>query len=573
MEKRVLLAVVLSFLVIYGYQSLFLKPGPRQSARAPEPQQAGPAGATQAQAAAPQVIEKPSEETAAVPVSAEADVLVGDTVERPVVVENDWIRAEFTNRGGVLRRWLLKRHRSGASGAEVNLTPSVIPAGSFAPFSLSTDDPAVTAALAGALYKSSTLELHPAPGTGDALRFEYRLAAGLAAVKEFTFGPGPYEITLRAEVTQGDGQPLPLVVHSGAGLGDGDGAVTASRSFFSPNYQQPTEGIEYRDGKVQRHAAATLGQQLPLQGRFAFVGMDDHYFLHALVPGDETVTVHYSTVTVENRATPLVDYAVQLPGSAAAHYFFGPKDFDLLQRAHPELVRVINFGMFDFIVVPLLKALKWVNGFVGNYGWSIIILTVLINLAMFPLRHKSVVSMRKMQEIQPLVKGIQDRYAHLKTTDPERAKMNQELMSLYRERGVNPASGCVPMLLTLPVLFAFYAMLSQAIELRGAPFVGWIRDLSTHDPYYVTPILMGITMVWQQKITPSTADPVQQKVMMFMPVMFTFMFLWAPSGLVIYWFVSNLWSIGQQYVTNALIGPPKVPRPPAERRVRRPQEA
>jgi YidC/Oxa1 family membrane protein insertase len=121
---------------------------------------------------------------------------------------------------------------------------------------------------------------------------------------------------------------------------------------------------------------------------------------------------------------------------------------------------------------------------------------------------------------------------------------------------VNPASGCVPLLLTMPVLFAFYSMLSQAIEVRGAPFIGWIHDLSTHDPYYVTPLLMGASMVWQQRLTPTTADPVQQRVMMFMPVMFTFMFLWAPSGLVIYWFVSNLWAIGQQYVTNRLIGPP-----------------
>ena len=138
--------------------------------------------------------------------------------------------------------------------------------------------------------------------------------------------------------------------------------------------------------------------------------------------------------------------------------------------------------MFAWLVVPLLRALKWVNGYIGNYGWSIIALTVLINLAMFPLRHKSVVSMRKMQEIQPEVKAIQDRYAKLKMSDPARQKMNVELMNLYRERGVNPASGCVPMLLTLPVLFAFYSMLSVAIELRGAPFIGWIRDLSTYDP-------------------------------------------------------------------------------------------
>jgi YidC/Oxa1 family membrane protein insertase len=251
-------------------------------------------------------------------------------------------------------------------------------------------------------------------------------------------------------------------------------------------------------------------------------------------------------------------------------YFFGPKDFDVLSSVDRDLVRAIHFGMFSWLVVPLLRALKWINVYIGNYGWSIIALTVLINLVMFPLRHKSVVSMRRMQEIQPQVKAIQDRYAHLKMTDPARQNMNKEMMQLYKERGVNPASGCVPMLLTLPVLFAFYAMLSVAIELRGAPFIGWIKDLSAHDPLFITPVLMGITQFVQTKMTPSTADPAQQKVMMFMPLLFMFMFVWAPSGLVLYWTVSNLWAIGQQAITNRIIGPPPVHnvRPPAERRVK-----
>jgi YidC/Oxa1 family membrane protein insertase len=179
--------------------------------------------------------------------------------------------------------------------------------------------------------------------------------------------------------------------------------------------------------------------------------------------------------------------------------------------------------------------------------------------------------MRKMAEIQPEVKAIQDRYAKLKMSDPARQKMNVELMNLYRERGVNPASGCVPMLLTLPVLFAFYSLLAVAIELRGAPFILWIRDLSAPDPLFVTPILMGITQLVQQKMVPAAADPTQQRMMLIMPVVFTAMFLWAPSGLVIYWTTTNLWGIGQQMITNKLIGPPKLHtvRPPAERRMKR----
>ena len=251
-------------------------------------------------------------------------------------------------------------------------------------------------------------------------------------------------------------------------------------------------------------------------------------------------------------------------------FFAGPKDFDVLAAVDRDLVRAIDFGMFAFLVVPLLRALKWVNVYVGNYGWSIVLLTVIINVVMFPLRHKSVVSMRRMQEIQPEVKAIQDRYANLKMTDPARQKMNTEMMALYKERGVNPASGCVPMLLTLPVLFAFYAMLSVAIELRGAPFIWWIKDLSVYDPLFITPILMGATQFVQTKMTPSTADPTQQRVMLLMPLVFMFMFIWAPSGLVLYWTVSNLWAIGQQALTNRLIGPPsqRTVRPPAERQLK-----
>ena len=172
--------------------------------------------------------------------------------------------------------------------------------------------------------------------------------------------------------------------------------------------------------------------------------------------------------------------------------------------------------MFSVIVVPLLRSLKWVNGYVGNYGWSIVVLTIIIQIILFPLQHKSIVSMRKMQEIQPQMKAIQDRYAKYKATDPEKQNMNKEVMALYREKGVNPASGCVPILLTMPLLLAMWAMLQTSIELRGASFL-WIRDLTLRDPFYISPVLMGATQFWQQKITPATgADPAQQKMMMVM---------------------------------------------------------
>jgi YidC/Oxa1 family membrane protein insertase len=317
---------------------------------------------------------------------------------------------------------------------------------------------------------------------------------------------------------------------------------------------------------VERIQAANLAKTPRYQGNYEFAGVDTHYFMSTAVkPGGSELEYHpLSIPSTAAGATVSRDYVgydirpqAAPDGAATLRFFVGPKHFETLRQTDPDLVRAIWFGMFAFLSVPLLSALNWVNGFIGNYGWSIIALTFIINAAMFPLRHKSNVSMRKMQAIQPQVKAIQDRYKHLKATDPARQKMNTEMMELYRQKGVNPASGCVPMLLTFPVLLAFYSLLSESIELRNAPFIWWIHDLAAPDPYYVTPILMGASQVLQQKMMPMTgADPVQQKMMLFMPIMFTFLFITSPAGLALYWFASNVLVIGQQVLTNRLIAAP-----------------
>ena len=340
-------------------------------------------------------------------------------------------------------------------------------------------------------------------------------------------------------------------------------------------YSPAPQPIYFKDGKATRVSFSDIPQQRTVEGNMLFAGADDHYFLTAVLSAGRPVKVEYEPVLVpvpgSDRNLNFVSWSAKYPAPPSnARFFAGPKDFDVLESVDPQLTYAIDFGWLRSLVVPLLRALNWVDGYVGNYGWSIIVLTIIINLVMFPLRHKSVVSMRKMQDLQPEVKAIQDRYAKLKMSDPARQKMNVELMNLYRERGVNPASGCVPMLLTMPVLFAFYSMLSVAIELRGAPFMGWIKDLAVYDPWFVTPVLMGLTQFVQQKLTPATGDPAQQRIMLFMPLIFMTMFIWAPSGLVLYWTVSNLWAIGQQVLTNRLIGAPaqRTVRPPAERRLK-----
>jgi YidC/Oxa1 family membrane protein insertase len=543
MERRVLLAVVLSFLVLFTYQSLVVKPTPKP---ATTPASAPAAPGAQPVEAAPD----PARPEAAAPVQ----VVVGETSERRIVVETSRVRATFSNRGGILESWLLKDYLD-SQGRPMDLVPPVLTAPAHHPLALTVGDAALSDRLNTALFQASSGDQQLGDRTGT-LTLSYGDAAGVSVVKTITFQPDgqPFLLRVKTDVTVG-GQPQRVKIHGGAGFGDIERGVGAA-SWLIPATYQPPQAIVYKaEHGVERIAAASIGAQPVHEGAMRWGGVDDQYFLAAVIAGGKHTRIEYAPLSIKTPAGDrvVVDYRVRVAGNEPFTFFLGPKEFDLLQRANGELVRAINLGVFGPLATPLLKALKWVNEYVGNFGWSIIVLTILINLVMFPLRHKSAVSMRKMQQIQPQVKAIQDRYAKLKMTDPARQKMNQELMELYRSKGANPASGCVPMLLTFPVLFAFYAFLSQAIELRGAPWILWIKDLSAHDPLYITPILMGASQFWQTKMMPPAADPAQQRMMMFMPLMFMVFFLWAPSGLVLYWLVSNLWTIGQQYFTNRML--------------------
>jgi YidC/Oxa1 family membrane protein insertase len=493
------------------------------------------------------------QETAAKAPASLAPALVADAVERDVRVETRDVIAVFTNKGARLKSWRLKHYLDQQKAPQelVEHVPS-----HPLPFTLRTGSETTTATLNDGLY---TVSGAPAGGSDSSpvdLRFEYRDSAGIHAIKEFHLDAASYIFTFRAAVTENDKPVLPAIAW-GPAIGD---LTELSRGIKKP------EGILFRDGKVVRLAAKDIAAQSAYDGTFHFAGVDDNYFLVAALPGGAAAKVTYAPVTIpppagsKEAARDLTSFSIESqPAGAPLKFFAGPKDFDVLSGIDQDLARAIDFGMFTVIVVPLLRSLKWVNGYVGNYGWAIIILTFFINVILFPLRHKSVVSMRKMQEIQPEVKAIQDRYSKLKATDPAKQKMNTEMMALYKERGVNPASGCVPMLLTMPFIFAFYALLSTAIELRGAPFILWVRDLSAHDPYFVTPVLMGVSQIWQQRLAPAAGmDPVQQKMTMLMPVFFTFLFLWYPSGVALYWLINNVFAIGQQYITNYMIGPPKI---------------
>ena len=564
MERRVLLAITLSFLVLFLFQRFVMPPPP---ASAPRNTSGAPAGqGTPAPSTTTPSTLTPSAPSApGAPAAPTIEATVSEANSREIVVENSKVRAVFSNRGGVIRSWILKEFRDDA-GQPLDLVPADAGDNATKPFTLTVDDQAISDRMKTATYRvtaggSPAGDKVDATATPQTIVFETASADGLNVKKSFTLEPTSYVIGFSADVRAG-AQQLNPIVHWGPGLGD-DIAQAPPSSFFSPSYSTPAQAFYYQDGDVERVAPEASGA---LDGAYRYAGIDDHYFTSILLNEENRpLRIQYGPVTVPQPGNPAVvaryvDYAVRFQAPQPMKFYFGPKVIEELRAINPEYTRVINFGIFAWLAVPLLGGLKWVHGFIGNWGWAIVVLTILINLAMWPLRHKSVVSMRKMQEIQPQMKAIQDRYAKYKITDPERQKMNEEVMALYKSKGVNPASGCVPMLLTMPFLFAFYQMLAQAIEVRGADFAGWITNLSAPDPYFILPIVMGAAQFWQTKMTPTTADPSQQRIMMFMPIMFTMMSLSFPSGLVLYWLVSTVFTIIQQYFTNTFIGAPLKPQ-------------
>jgi len=236
-----------------------------------------------------------------------------------------------------------------------------------------------------------------------------------------------------------------------------------------------------------------------------------------------------------------------LSASVTHRLFVGPKDIDILKAQGDSLEKSLDLGWFTEIAKPMLYSIKFFYKYVGNYGVAIIIITIILKVLFFPLTHKSYKSMKGMQKIQPEMTKLREKYKD------DRDTMNKEVMALYREHKVNPMGGCLPMVVQIPVFFALYKSLMFSIELRHAPFFLWVTDLADKDPYYVTPVIMGVTMFIQQKMTPSQMDPMQQKIMLALPVVFTFMFLSFPSGLVLYWLVNNVLTIGQQMYINKLV--------------------
>lgn len=280
---------------------------------------------------------------------------------------------------------------------------------------------------------------------------------------------------------------------------------------------------------------------MELEGTVNWIGYTSKYFLAAIMPQDPSSTSNLAGV-IEKPNDSIVETAMKMKGGGNFRVFVGPKEFDYLKKFNLQLDKSVDFGWFGVIARPLVQLLKFFNRYLHNYGLAIILVTILIKLVFYPLSQKSYQSMSKMKAIQPKIAKMKEKYKD------DKARQQKEMMDLYRTHKVNPFGGCLPIVVQIPVFFGLYRGLMVAIELRHAPFFWWIQDLAAKDPYYITPILMGITMLLQQKMSPTTGDAMQAKMMLFMPIIFTFMFLNFPAGLVLYWLVNNILSIGQQYM-------------------------
>ncbi len=304
--------------------------------------------------------------------------------------------------------------------------------------------------------------------------------------------------------------------------------------------------VTYNGEELLEDDSEELGQSPKIyKENTVWSGYTSKYFLKAIYPGEQIDKLFITAGEgyVENRfTTPLI--SLQTGEKTTFNYssYFGPKQDEYLVAAGHEFKDAIHYGFFHPLAKPLMVVLKFFYNFIGNYGISVILLTICIKLLFWPLTQKSYKSMKGMQKLQPEMKKMREKYGS------DKQKLNQEMMSFYKDNKVNPLGGCLPMVIQIPVFFALYRVLLGSIELRHAPFMMWITDLSAKDPYYVTPLIMGVTMFFQQKMTPTNMDPTQEKIMLMMPVVFTFMFLNFPAGLVLYWLTNNLLTILQQYL-------------------------
>jgi len=549
MEKRIFAAVLISigFLWLWAavapklFPDLMKKPVPAkvETTSTTATQSTPPVTTTSSTSTTAPPAETPAVAAAPVqPIAAAAQTI--STIE-----SRDFV-AKFSNRGAEMISFQLAHYKARPSvktdQAKVELVKDREPGRTDYPFAIEATDVNFMRRANSALYA-----VHEFDEKGAHV-VEYRWSDGAhSVVKTFRF-TGEYLFNFTASVTP----PLPYRIAIGPGI-----------RTLGPD-EKDNQFIVTGNGVVQREDSLKVirrekAESLSIFPAVQYVGIEDNYFLTVLRPEKSNGAI-LRAIDVpagdkkEKRRELFAAINAAPDGIVSGAAFFGPKEASVVDRYGFE--KTLQLGVFGIIARFFLAALLWLNKFTKNYGWAIILLTLIIKLVLYPLQHKWLIGMKKMQKMQPKMEAIKAKYKKAKTDPDQRQKMNTEMMNLYKQEGINPAGGCLPFVLQIPILWGFYGLLTHAIELRGAPFMLWIQDLSMKDPYYITPILMTVTMFIQQAITPSTADPAQKKMFLIMPIVMGWIFKEFPTGVVLYWLMQNLLTIIQQLIMNKFTDPP-----------------
>jgi YidC/Oxa1 family membrane protein insertase len=526
--KRLIAALALSLVVLFGWSYLF----PHEEPKSPAPE-----AAKNETTAAPEAVKPAAPVSAAAAAAAKAPRV---TVKTPLFT------ARFNTQGGVLESLVLSKYHEGIdkNSPNIDLIDLTDKGGAAMGLVLQpAGSEILTWNVPGWTFEGADTEIQA--GQKTTLTFSGE-AAGLKIVRRISIDADSYLITEDTSVTNtGSAQVAGFASYTVATAGlspKGEDKYNPTRVAFGEVKGGFDEHTDH--GDLEKKGAQSKG---PVN----WAAVESNYFLAAILPSAEGAQ---SNALIKNGVFNLavsqpVSFAPGQATSLKCSYYMGPAERGILANMPNKLEQAVDFGWFHVIAVPLLHVLNWFYKYVHNYGVAIILLTILIKLIFWPLSQKSYKSMDQMKKIQPMIQKIREKYAD------DKEAMNREIMALYKTYKVNPAGGCLPMIVQIPVFFGLYKALLGSIELRHAPFITnvpftdlvWLADLSAKDPYYVTPLIMGATMFLQQKMTPTSGDPTQAKIMLLMPVVFTFLFLNFPAGLVVYWLVNNVLSIAQQW--------------------------
>jgi YidC/Oxa1 family membrane protein insertase len=573
-ELRILGASLLSMVIILLWVKFFAPkpppPQPKPVISAPQsPSSVSPTTTSGAAASAAAQTPTAASGKPATPVSV-TPKSAGE--EHSTIIQNDLYRVEISNRGAVVKSWQLSKYLDDNKPQRVLdvVHPEAAQQTGGWPFALVIDNPDLEKAANNGLYQlSSSADTLTAPA-----EVEYSWSDGhLEITKHFHFD---HSYVVRVDATAKlDGKPILAGLGWLGGFGDLTVSNPAPVETVTSYYSEGGKIVNFPHKKLEGLDHWPPGVW---QGGKDFAGIEDRYFTAAFVPANGAApgtlqTRYWKTfrpvqANGQETAEPVPEVATASgPQALALRVYVGPKDYDDLKHMNPPLHGLVNFGWMEFIADPLFHALKWIHNLIPNWGWSIVVLTLVINMLLFPLRISSYKTTLKMQRVGPEIKAIQERYKKYKMNDPRKADMNKEVMAVYSREGINPVGGCFQMFLQMPIWFGLNNALRFAIEMRHARWFGWITDLSARDPYYVLPVLMGLSMYLVSKMTPMTStDPQQQMMMKIMPVTMAGIFMISPisSGLAVYILTSSMVGIAQQWYLNRhhpVIAPPVTTKP------------